>query len=552
MSWYLHGVRPWLWLILLCAALYGPGLAALPATDRDESRFMQASRQMLESGDLVRIRYMHEARNKKPAGIHWLQSASVAAFSDAASTERWPYRLPSALGALAAVLLLFAAGQALFDRKTAFLSAALLAASFILVFEAHIAKTDAVLLATVLAAQLGLLLFFRGARGGKPAPRWAHYLLWSALGLGLLIKGPITPLVTLLTALTLRFSGQWRSLWRDIRWAEGLPLTLVIALPWFIAIMFADPEFMRGSAGQDFFQKLISGQETHGAPPGYYLLLSLVTFAPGSLFIVPAMIFAWRRRREPEIAFCLAWLVPFWLVLEIVPTKLPHYILPAYPALALLIARAAQGVDEGLIKRLGIWPLRLAYVLWAAMIVVFAIGAVVLVESIGAGAGRLLLLPLVAAGITAAVVLRAWRARIFAALLLAAFLAPLLYAPVYALALPRADGIWTSRSAAAAVARAYPDAASRPPLIASGYREPSLVFLLGTSTQFAEPEALARVLQSRESWLALVGADKRALFEAEAAKRGLALRPVESLRGFNYAAGRWVDLTLFRHGDRLR
>ncbi|MGH7004880.1 MAG: ArnT family glycosyltransferase, partial [Alphaproteobacteria bacterium] len=149
MPWYLKGHRPWILLILLCAALYIPGLASLPAGDRDESRFMQASRQMIETGDLVRIRYMDEARNKKPAGIHWLQTASVSALSTAASPERWPYRLPSALGALAAVLLLFAAGERLFDRRTGFLGAALLAASLMLVWEAHVAKTDAALLATV-------------------------------------------------------------------------------------------------------------------------------------------------------------------------------------------------------------------------------------------------------------------------------------------------------------------------------------------------------------------------------------------------------------------
>src|SRR5215469_3204187 len=94
-------------LFLLCLALYAPGLAAIPPVDRDEARFAQATRQMLETGDFVRIRFQDEARNKKPIGIYWLQAAAVAAFSSAENPAIWPYRLPSALAASAAVLLTF-------------------------------------------------------------------------------------------------------------------------------------------------------------------------------------------------------------------------------------------------------------------------------------------------------------------------------------------------------------------------------------------------------------------------------------------------------------
>src|SRR6516162_953289 len=93
------GICPYLLLCLLCFTLYVPGLAAIPPLDRDEARFAQATRQMLETGDFVRIRFQEEARNKKPAGIYWLQAVAVSAFSSPESTAIWPYRLPSALGA---------------------------------------------------------------------------------------------------------------------------------------------------------------------------------------------------------------------------------------------------------------------------------------------------------------------------------------------------------------------------------------------------------------------------------------------------------------------
>jgi len=548
--WYLRGFRPWILLTLLCAALYLPGLGPLPATDRDEGRFMQASRQMIEIGDLVRIRYMHEARNKKPAGIHWLQVASVTVLSTAASPERWPYRLPSALGALAAVLLLFAIGERLFDRKTGFLAAALLASSLMLVWEAHIAKTDAVLLATVMSAQFALVRLFAADRDGVAAPGWAPYLLWASLGVGILIKGPITPLVVGLTAIGLWVFGFWSGFWRQAKPLIGIPLMLLIAAPWFVAIVLADPDFVRESAGHDFFKKLISFQETHGGPPGYYLVASLATFAPGSLFMGVALWWAWRLRREREVALCFFWLIPFWIILEIVPTKLPHYILPAYPALALIVARAAFAVEEGLLiwaqRR---WP-RIGYVAWGAMIVAFAVACVALVVWAGRP-GWLDALPILAAAVAGYIVLRAWRGETRRALLAAAFTSPLLLATLLHFVLPRADAIWPSRHAADTVARLYPDPKTRPALIASGYREPSLVFHLGTSTTFADPPAIVDQLKAKaDRWLALVEERERAAFEMAAKERGLSFKAEESWRAFNYSQGRRVTLTLYGPAGR--
>lgn len=546
MPWYLRGYRPWIILILLCAALYVPGLGALPATDRDESRFMQASRQMIETGDLVRIRYMDEARNKKPAGIHWLQSASVSILSAAASAERWPYRVPSALGAVAAVLLLFAAGTRLFDRRTGFLAAALLASSFMLVFEAHIAKTDAMLLASVMAAQYALVRLFAAGRDGERAPGWLPYFFWAALGAGLLIKGPLTPFVVGLTAIGLWLFGHWRGMWRDLKPVLGVPLMLAIAAPWFVAIIFADPEFLRESAGHDFFKKLVSFQERHGGPPGYYLIASLVTFAPASIFMGAALIWSWRLRREREIALCLLWLIPFWIVLEIVPTKLPHYILPAYPALALIVARAALAVEEGLLPWAQWRLVRLGYAAWAVMIVAIALAAVLLVRWAGGPVGWLHAFPIAAAALAISIVVPMWRGETRRGLLAAAFLAPVFFMVMLQFVLPRADAIWPSRHAAEAAARLYPDPATRPPLVATGYREPSLVFMFGTATRFVDPPSIADSLQAMNGrWLALVEARERAAFEQAVAARGIAFRAIETWRAVNYSQGRRITLTLY-------
>ncbi len=126
----------------------------------------------------------------------------------------------------------------------------------------------------------------------------------------------------------------------------GVPLALLIAGPWLIAIMVATGGGFAGeSLGHDLLGKLIHGEESHGAPPGTYLVAALVTLWPGSLALAGAARLAWRERAEPAVRFLIAWIVPFWLLLELVPTKLPHYVLPAYPALALLSGlRAHQRV----------------------------------------------------------------------------------------------------------------------------------------------------------------------------------------------------------------
>jgi len=325
----------------------------------------------------------------------------------------------------------------------------------------------------------------------------------------------------------------------------GIPLMIAIAAPWFIAIVLADPEFVRESAGHDFFKKLISFQETHGAPPGYYLLASLATFAPGSLFMGVALWWAWRLRREREMALCFFWLIPFWLILEIVPTKLPHYILPAYPALALIVARAALAVEEGLLVWAQTRWVRLGYVAWAGMIAAFAVTCVLLLAWAGT-VGWLYAFPVVVAAAALYIVKWAWRGEARRALLAAAFLSPLILATLFHFVLPRADAIWPSRQAERAVARLFSDPATPPPLVATGYREPSLVFHLGTSTTFADPPAIVDQLKGMGGrWLALVEERQRPAFEKAASEGGLGLKAHERWTAINYSQGRTLTLTLY-------
>ena len=151
----------YLLLTLLAVLLYLPGIATLPSVDRDEAHFMQATRQMMQSGNYFQTKFLNKTRLQKSPAINWLQAGSVAIFSNADSNVVWPYRVPSFLGALAAVLLLFAFARKIFPDKTALLASVLMASSVLLILEAHMAVIDACLLATIIAAQGSLWLLYR-------------------------------------------------------------------------------------------------------------------------------------------------------------------------------------------------------------------------------------------------------------------------------------------------------------------------------------------------------------------------------------------------------
>jgi 4-amino-4-deoxy-L-arabinose transferase-like glycosyltransferase len=543
-----NDLKQYLGLILLCLMLYLPGLTTLPPVDRDEARFVQATRQMLESKDFVRIRFQEKPRHKKPIGIYWLQAATVAMTGSSRTNHVWPYRLPSLLGALAAVLITFAFGKSLFDRKTGLLAGMLTASSLLLVVEAHQATTDAALLATVVAAQGSLASLYVRARRGETVGWGIPILFWTAQGIGILIKGPITPLVSLVTILTLLTVDRKVSHFRGLRLKLGLPLTAVIVCPWAIAITLAtDGTFFTDALRSDLLPKLISGHESHGFLPGYYLLLVALTFWPGSLFLGPAMRQAFKRRSRMGERFCLAWIIPVWFVFELIPTKLPHYILPIFPALSLITARLliAGTKDAWDLSRWGL--ARVGFVLWVVVSVALTVTIVAFPVYIDDRFDMLTLWPALA--IVLMLVLTAWnafRGRLVEAGIVAAVLAALVLAPTLHVIMPNADGLWLSRSVARAVERYGESFSGLPPVVAAaGYHEPSLVFLCGTDTKLVSAHQAALHLRQNPGGLALIRERKDDLFHKTLSGSNGSVRLLERIKGFNYTKGERMTLNLY-------
>src|SRR3954466_8052388 len=260
--------------LLLCGlVIFLPGFFNIPAIDRDEARFAQATKQMVETGDFIDIRFQDDVRYKKPVGIYWLQSAVVETASmlglPRAQLRIWLYRLPSLIGAIGAVLLTYWTALAFVTRRGAIFAGLILASSILLGAEARLAKTDAMLLLTVVAAMGALArVYLSWQRGEDPEhPPWSWpAIFWTALAGGILLKGPLILMFAGLTIVSLAIldrNASW--LWR-LRPAWGLLWTLVLVLPWFVAILLrAGDAFFADSIGGDMLSKL-GAQESHGAP----------------------------------------------------------------------------------------------------------------------------------------------------------------------------------------------------------------------------------------------------------------------------------------------
>jgi 4-amino-4-deoxy-L-arabinose transferase-like glycosyltransferase len=546
-------IRRWPLVVLfvLCFAAWLPGFFTIPPLDRDESRFAQASKQMLETHNFVDIRFGVEPRYKKPVGIYWLQAASTAVVSAVTGDERrdhiWTYRIPSLLGAFAAVALTFWCANAFLGTEGTFLSALLLGLTLLLCAESKIAKTDAVLLATVIGAQ-GVLLraYLSRDPDNPPLSRKLALLGWVSFAIGILIKGPVIVGVVGVTiaALTL-WDRQWRWLGR-LHPVWGLLLALLIVLPWLVAIALqSHGAFYEQALGHDFGAKIAGGQESHGQPPGYYLLLTVASFWPATLFLIPAVAAAIVGHRQPAARFLLAWAGATYLLFEIVPTKLPHYILPAYPALAMMAAAfASASREEGQPEWRRLLP-KISAIYFVIGAAVFVGGVVLLPRYYGTGTTWDLIAIVAVPGVLAiAAAVAAWRDAKGLAAGLATVTALSLYAVLTLDTAPRLDQFTLSPRVAAMVARHLRPGDPAPVL--AGYIEPSAMFLIGTQTHLTGGGYGAAEIGAAQGGLVAVQDGQRPAFLAHLAELEADAVPLDGVSGFNYSRGRPVHITLYR------
>lgn len=537
--------RPaWVALMLLAFIALAPGLFAIPAMDRDESRYAQASRQMMETGDYLNINFQDYDRHKQPAGTYWLQSLFAQPFGGA-DAPIGAHRLPGFVFALIAVAITAWLGARIFSPPVGLAAGIVLATTLVLSVEARTAKTDAILLGAGMVAQAALMVLMIEIKQRRPAFWGWPAVLWGALGATLLIKGPI---FVMITALTLAVFALWKrdaGLLLKVRPLPGVLLALAIFTPWFIAINLAtDWAFALEAIGHSMLGKVGEAQEAHAGPLGFHLGMTALTLWPGVALLGLAGLTAWKLRDRDEVKFLIAWIVPTYIVFEIVATKLPHYTLPSFPAIGLLIGLGLTHAGV-LLGSGGAKALHWVFAGLAALVALVLSAAPVIAnqeldQPQTFAAYLTIAFGVVAAGAILALASRPSLERLFASGAAAAAL----YTCAFAFAIPAMDRLWTSDRLGDFVATL--EGCPSMDVVMAGYREPSLAFNLGTQTWLAYDgaDAAQALLERVDCGVAIVDESWRAEFDAVLAEAGAGVRLLGRYDGYNAVKGDALSLTI--------
>jgi len=338
-SFWKTGLLLFLFVLLLSV----PQAALLPLLDRDEPRFAEASREMLQSGDIVVPTFNHAPRYAKPPLIYWCQALSFAAFGENAFAAR----LPSLLATAGTALLLFAWGLSLGSRCIGMIAALAYAFCFQAMQQGRVATADALLIffmtLTVFAG--GKLLALVKTTETRPWHFWGVILTLGFAG-GFLAKGPEAWLPILPLLICARSCG-WRVLFS---FAAIFLLGLFIVSWWAIpAYLRTDGAYWQEGLGHDVGDRMVGGDfQGHGVSSfGWYLLLLplyLLTFWLSALPWSPLLLTHGKKlfaswKPDATDSYLLLNVGLIFLVFSLMVTKLPHYTLPAFPFLALFFAR---------------------------------------------------------------------------------------------------------------------------------------------------------------------------------------------------------------------
>ncbi len=339
-----HRLAHYLVLAAAWAVLTLPNLGATSLWDMDEGVNAECAREMLEGGSWVVPTFNWELRTAKPVLTYWLQRLSYQAFG----VSEWSARLPSALLGLGTVLLTAELGRRMFGAATGLLAGVALASAVQFCILSHAATPDAPL---IFFSTLALYLFWVGHENGGRG--WIVPCA-AASGLAVLSKGPVgVALPGLVAALYFAWNREWRRLF-DPRLAWGALALLLVAGPW-VAVVTSET---RGEWAAKFFRdenvnRFLAPQENHKGPVFYYLAALAVLFAPWSCFLAGSVWYAVKEARNPSPPataerldreqrahrFLLCWFLAYLVFFSAAQTKLPNYIAPLYPAVALLTAR---------------------------------------------------------------------------------------------------------------------------------------------------------------------------------------------------------------------
>ena len=349
-------------LFFACVLFHILGTWSLPLIDRDEPRFAEASREMIERGNYIVPYFNNQLRLDKPPLTYWAQVASYRIFGE----NDFAARFPSVIAAAFTALLLFVWGRRMGGEKVGWWAAIIFTLSLQTFVHAKAAVADMwLVLFVTLASWAGYELFQRPTLNQGAAvsrPPWAiwkssFFVFYFSLALGFLAKGPIAWTPLLAVAALIIYTRDWQTL-RRFKFAAGLALMFAVLALWGIpALIQTHGEFFTVGIGRHVVSRSFMTLEGHGASSlGMYMILLpfyfvtvFISFFPWSIKLPWLIRKLWRNREAVADVhgyggttldtYLLSGIAVIFVIFTLVSTKLPHYTLPAFPLLALLLAR---------------------------------------------------------------------------------------------------------------------------------------------------------------------------------------------------------------------
>jgi 4-amino-4-deoxy-L-arabinose transferase-like glycosyltransferase len=337
----LHKSKPFVWgLFLVFCIIWFYALGARTLVPTDEGRYAEMAREMLATGDWITLRLNGIKYFEKPPLQTWMNALTFAAFG----LGEWQARLWTGLSGLFGILITGYAGGRVFNQRVGFNAAVILASSFMWSALGHVNTLDMGLAGMMTLTLCALLL---SQRDGASAGEQRNWMLacWAGMALAVLSKGLIGIVLpgAVLVLYTL-LSRDW-AIWKRLHFGAGLLLFFAISAPWFVLISLKNPEFPRFFFIHEHFQRFTSKVHHRYGPWYYFIPLLIIGIVPW-LGLLPQSL--WNARRESGQGvqprkMLLIWAGFIFVFFSISDSKLPSYILPIFPALALLIACQLEG-----------------------------------------------------------------------------------------------------------------------------------------------------------------------------------------------------------------
>ena len=332
-----------IWLLLVTLLIWFSNLEYRKLVKPDEGRYAEIPREMVASGDWTTPRLNNIKYFEKPPLQYWATATAYKLFGE----HEWTARLWSALTGLLGIVAIFFAGVRLFGKQAGFYAALVLGSSLLYVLIGHINTLDMGVTFFMTLALIGFLLAQRDAATPRENRVWMH-ITWACLALSLLSKGLIG--LVLPGAVLVIYSILQRdfAIWKRLHLITGLLLMLAISAPWFIAVSVQNPEFPHFFFVHEHFARFLTKVHGRFHPWWYFVPIYLLGVLPWLVPMADALGRAWKRDAASQFQprrFLLVWIVFIYLFFSVSDSKLPSYILPIFPALALLIGERLTHVS---------------------------------------------------------------------------------------------------------------------------------------------------------------------------------------------------------------